>query len=428
MKGISGAWLSKGGRQAAQPSPRRAFLDEVLAEIWSNPPREGRPWEHRRIKGRASGDIRYALVPTARQPVIAVPVRPWRGAASVLANYKPSARGVARLRMLILAAAARAGGLELWPTQLVRLHGRSDDRDCIEAYLTRRLDQDVLAAVYTSPPRANRKPVLHLLDGQGRTFGYAKIGMNPLTGALVRAEAAALATLAGRRLRLLRTPPVLYAGEWRGHDIVVQGALHIDRPASVPSAALAAAMVELNADASRTVVNARANAYVEMLAARLDRIATRRGQWLAAALSAWISGACDGQELALGAWHGDWTPWNMAYDGSTMSVWDWERYQTGVPAGFDALHYASQNDIVRNGRVPGAAVQNLFATAPGLLAPFGVQPDDAERVTLLYLLELAARYEADGQEAAGATLGALETWLLPALAARLGVTLQPVGK
>lgn len=328
--------------------------------------------------------------------------------------------------MRLLAAAARAGALDLWPAQLLPVHDPSEDGDCIESHLAQHLGHEVLAAIYTSPPRANRKPVLHLLDGQGRSFGYAKIGVNPLTDALVRGEAAALGTLARRRLRRLRTPSVLYAGKWHGHEILVQGALHLGGSTVVPAAALTAAMVEVNADASRTVVNARANAYVDTLAARLERIGTRRGQWLAAALRAWISGADDNQELTLGAWHGDWTPWNMAYDGTTMSVWDWERYQAGVPAGFDALHYASQTAIVRSGQAPHAAVQSLFPAAPGLLAPFGVQAEDAERIALLYLMELAARYEADGQEAAGARLGALETWLLPALADRLGVGLQSV--
>ena len=45
------------------------------------------------------------------------------------------------------------------------------------------------------------------------------------------------------------------------------------------------------------------------------------------------------RRLAFGAWHGDWTPWNMASTAGGLLVWDWERFATGVPVGFDALHY-----------------------------------------------------------------------------------------
>ena len=57
-------------------------------------------------------------------------------------------------------------------------------------------------------------------------------------------------------------------------------------------------------------------------------------------------------ELTFGAWHGDWTPWNMATTATTVLVWDWERFGTGVPVGYDALHFDFQRllDPWRRGR------------------------------------------------------------------------------
>jgi hypothetical protein len=149
---------------------------------------------------------------------------------------------------------------------------------------------------------------------------------------------------------------------------------------------------------------------------------------LRAALSAWVAAAEPGEQLELGAWHGDWTPWNMAYDGAVLSVWDWERYQADVPAGYDALHWASQDVIMSRRETPKDAIESLLTAAPGLLEAFDVEAVAASRIALLYLLELGTRYEGDGQEAAGARLGALETWLLPALADRLGLALELAGR
>jgi hypothetical protein len=124
--------------------------------------------------------------------------------------------------------------------------------------------------------------------------------------------------------------------------------------------------------------------------------------------------------LRFGAWHGDWTPWNMAATVSGLLVWDWERFATGVPVGFDALHYSMQSSL--NGARPDAlsSARETLDRAPQLLEPFGVAADAARLIAALYLAELAVRHLADDQESAGARLGSIDRWLIPALNA--GVT------
>ena len=95
--------------------------------------------------------------------------------------------------------------------------------------------------------------------------------------------------------------------------------------------------------------------------------------------------------IAFGSWHGDWTPWNMTVSGGRALVWDWERFDAGVPVGYDAVHYRLQA-LVSDGRAPQAAAEATVAGAPAVLAPFGVQPGAARFVATLYLLEIAARY------------------------------------
>jgi len=107
----------------------------------------------------------------------------------------------------------------------------------------------------------------------------------------------------------------------------------------------------------------------------------------------------------------------MARTADGLLVWDWERFATGVPAGFDALHYQLQSDVVAGHADPAAAAGRLVERAPALLAPLAVGPDAARLTALLYLAELSARYLADRQAEAGARLGAPGQWLIPALAA-----------
>ena len=61
----------------------------------------------------------------------------------------------------------------------------------------------------------------------------------------------------------------------------------------------------------------------------------------------------------------------MATTTDSVLVWDWERFGTGVPIGFDALHFDFQRLLTR-GVEAGAAVDTMTARAHRLLAPFEV--------------------------------------------------------
>jgi hypothetical protein len=147
------------------------------------------------------------------------------------------------------------------------------------------------------------------------------------------------------------------------------------------------------------------------LAARLEKVAEPVPRERLAAV---LAEAAD-RRLPFGAWHGDWTPWNMTVRAGRALVWDWERFTVGVPVGFDAVHYALQAALWRRGADPRAVTAGVLAGAPALLAPFGLDAASATAVARLYLVEIGGRYLIDGQAAAGARLGQVERWLLPAL-------------
>jgi hypothetical protein len=106
----------------------------------------------------------------------------------------------------------------------------------------------------------------------------------------------------------------------------------------------------------------------------------------------------------------------MAVTEPAILVWDWERFTTGVPVGFDAVHYELQVRLER-GEDATAAVHATLSRAGRLLAPFEVTA--AHLTGLLYLVDLASRYLADRQAEAGARLGVLGHWLLPVLIRRV---------
>jgi hypothetical protein len=96
-------------------------------------------------------------------------------------------------------------------------------------------------------------------------------------------------------------------------------------------------------------------------------------------------------------------------------VWDWERFASGVPVGFDALHHWLQVEVSMAHRNARAAAARCVDEAAQLLAPFGIEARVARLTAVLYLADLATRYLADRQAEAGAPLGAPGVWLIPAV-------------
>lgn len=397
------------GKEA--PDPRARFLRDDLNTLWPLP---GQVVSTGRQLRRPREGMAYAVLPNSRHPALLLPTNHSAVAAMMLRNYKTSASSRSRAKFRVMALAARAGALRLLPDQML-VHESTGDADSdLVGHLRRVLGHEVHVAVYMGAPRANRKPVLQILGPGAETLAFAKVGTNALTRRLVRHEASALTLLASRPMGTVTVPPLLHDGPWHGHQILVQGALGQDRASgSAFPSALERAMVEVAGLDGIAMRNARASGYWRRLHERIsDLHLDPQGAGLKDALIA-LDPVAASTEMAFGAWHGDWTPWNMLAQGNRIQVWDWERFETDVPVGFDAFHFALQRAVSRDREQAGPAARRLLERSTTLLAPFGVPTDSARLVATLYLLDLGARYLKDRQYEAGAALGNLSTWLLP---------------
>ncbi|WNM42065.1 hypothetical protein RMN56_12305 [Micromonospora halotolerans] len=381
---------------------RSAYLGELAGLIWPEP---AEPALRR-------GGAGWMVVPSASRPRLLVPTSSGRAAASAVRHSTEAVGRKAKLVRQGLATAFRLGlGPLVFRDRLVVTGGGLD------AYLAEVLGERALVSLHIGPARANRKPVLQLLAPDGRALGYAKLGVDPLTRALVDAEAAALARLAGLPLGPVTVAGVCHHGDWHGHALLVQEALPVRLPRATPAAAEAAERAAMVAVAGCLGVRRRswaASDHATRLADAVDALGARPE---AGRLRAVLKTVADlDPTMAFGAWHGDWNGGNSAVlaDGRVL-VWDWERFEADVPVGYDALHRVVQTAIGNDGVEPTEAARALIAGAGRSLAPFDSDGRDADLVAVLYLVELAARYLRDRQAEAGARLGHVDTWLLPAV-------------
>lgn len=298
------------------------------------------------------------------------------------------------------------------------------DTTSVEAHLAAQIGEAVRLSVHGGSERANAKPVLGVHRVTGAEVGFCKVGITPLASQLVRDETAALRLLDRARLGSIGVPPVLYAGQWQGHPVMLTETLsgHRGRGRVLP----VEAMRDVAAVTGTATCPLRSSPWAAAVRARSVRAAP--------ALTARIQAALDGllhrdgdQLLAHGAGHGDWGPWNMSWRRDRPLVWDWERFTSDVPVGMDAAHYTAHEQLREIGAMDRGLATLRRAGEPAVrtvLAPWSAAlgADTSRTVVDAYLLDLACRLAVDANEASAVPAGRLAAWYLDVAAERLQVT------
>jgi hypothetical protein len=327
----------------------------------------------------------YALLPTQRKLAAAAaeglgnPVT-WRlRAAEVLTvgGYRSGLLQRLRPERMVVSAPAGNGAA---PSTLVdrfsELFGRSD----------------LHLAVIIGSRRPNRKPVIKILDGDGSLLGFAKVGWNDVTRALVRNEGEVLASIA-ERTRSFRVPELVDHGAFGDVELLVM------RP--IPGAASFGASQAFPVEAAREIATLwprrdeplGTSAYradlVERIAAfgdapvasvareAIDRLVARYGE----------------RPLAFGGWHGDFTPWNVTHGGAVLAIWDWERSGAIVPIGMDAARFDLDVRMKVKRQSPADAIAASVLSLGPTLEAMDASPGSATLVVTLHALEMVLRFE-----------------------------------
>jgi hypothetical protein len=368
---------------------------------------DGRVSAQRRGRPAPAGFTRaeaYLALPRAANPRLLVPLGSSRAAAAALARNHDATSRKARLARAALGAGLRVGLTQRVAPMLSRIDVFVDDglpaAERPAALLSEHLRAlygraDLEMAVILGVPRPNRKPVLQVLAADGTVVGYVKAAWNDLTAGLVRNEARVLADLAAAGPSSFTAPALVAAGPWGELELIAASALP---NAARPDAAQIfdppmAVIAEVAGLWGRSTGRLGCSPYWAGVRARLAAQAAP-SDTLRRAVD-WVEGRYGGVTVAFGAWHGDFTPWNMARTAEATYLWDWER-AAPAPAGLDLLHFLFQGVCRFDGKVPQEAVALCAGRTPGLLPLLDVPPESERALWAVYRLELLFRYEEAG--------------------------------
>lgn len=362
-------------------------------------------WPSSTIIEGASGARSWVVLPSKSRPRLLVPNAP-RAAKNAMRRYSAA---LGPLTSLARAASAWGVGATVYLPVLDRVSIADAPDGGIDDFLSETFGEQVTVALGIGPVRANRKPVLAIFSQDGRPLGFAKIGHTEVSARHVSGEAANLAVLSSRKYRTFRHPKVIRFDPWREMPVLVITALQASAWQGfrgrwkLPHTAIR----ELASAFGTETVPLREMPFWQRAfegASRLGDPSIRtRVQSCLAAMDE-IHG--DVVETS-GAWHGDLTPWNLAWAGEAVEIWDWERFELGVPVGFDTLHYAAQTNVTER----GFSVENLIAGMRRVLSSeVSESPIAASYLMSLSLRYLSAAQEPGGHSISGKALVALEAW------------------
>jgi hypothetical protein len=369
----------------------------------------------------------FRVLTSARRPRLAVPVDV--PAAAVPALRRSSANDTARdgwQRTLVSRAAAGPLRALLFRETL---SVSTVSETAVESLLAAVVGEPVRIALFGGSERANAKPVLSVHRRDGSLAGFAKVGISAESSRLVQHESAALRAVRARSMAPLVVPTVLHAADWHGGHLLFMSAVQGDRGrrAGLPVEAMRA-LVAIDG---------------------VEQVALRDAAWLRE-LRGHAAGAGEGHATAIrrladalaerdgdvvlpiGAWHGDWGPWNMAWSDGRALVWDWERFAHEVPAGMDAAHFAAHARMRQIGNLQISTdalridAEGAVARVLASLSPAHRADDLARTVVDCYLLEIATRFAVDASRTGIAPVARLATWYASVAAVRLGVATIPV--
>ena len=205
---------------------------------------------------------------------------------------------------------------------------------------------DVVFGIHLGAPGPVRKPVVAIMSRRGRALGFAKIGWNAQTVALVENEKASLEALASRSLALGRLPRISHFARWSDRCVLVTDPLPL-RDARGWERRLTPLHVEFLSEvaaAARVTGSIGESAFLSRLRERRGRldgsIPADHARILDAAAGQ-VASSLDAVDLPW-VWRlGDFTPWNLGIESRPprVSCIDLEYADPRSIPGWDMFHY-----------------------------------------------------------------------------------------
>ena len=252
--------------------------------------------------------------------------------------------------------------------------------------------KDLCFAVSLGTPGPHRKPVIQVMNLEGKVLGFAKLGWNKATKELVRHESQMLQFLNQQNFPF-EVPRVLYAYDDGNWNICVQesprGCVR-----SAPQRLCKDYINILCAFADRGVrwESLEKTFFWNRIIVRVQQIQNSYWRHVMARVVETVHEQWSDKKVPLHLAHGDFTPWNAIQIDGRLYLYDWEYAEEWAPAGYDLFHFLVQISWLVEKKKPKEIVDIVLMKAyekdlHKYWKKFEIDANGVKKLFQLYLLD-----------------------------------------
>jgi hypothetical protein len=276
----------------------------------------------------------------------------------------------------------------------------------LKDFLSKTLNKESIEFIVHTGHSYYQKCTAQVMDVDGSTIAYAKIGSTVQAGKRIEAEGKVLRELSSFSFDKLRFPGLIKVGKLEGAPATVlvqtpppEGYNELKRRLEVIHIN---ALIELFLATKKMVTG---DEFVSGMTAFVQKLSNERGKRHAAILNDIgktifeLAPRFEHNEIFLGASHGDFTPWNVYLKGQSIFVFDWELFSLRLPL-WDVYNFILHSEVFIYGR--GAKELLRMISDPNgryasLIKLYEISvgiPKEMDRLLLLswYLIEILIYY------------------------------------
>lgn len=389
------AFIEKNGGPVSSRTEPIQWLRSILNEETSEPVSEAQ--KSKSVKEQAPYEFGYLNLKDGRGYLI--PLRPRKAAVESFRIYNAQSMR-ARIAKSVLKTGLKAGLAQPFLPKVYMTEGETNLFEHIKDVLGHR---HTTFAISLGTPGAHRKPVIQILNEDGKILGYVKVGWNETTNALVQNEAKVLQQLKDMFHSFL-VPEVFYAGEWHRRFLCVQlapkGEVALASQTLIPQYLK---VINELAHLYKISQPLEESAFWKRIKERVNNVQNAYYRHVLLRGLQVVREAVSSQPLPFHCCHGDLTPWNAYVVEGKLCLYDWEYANPQAPAGYDLFHFLVQTLWLIQRKKPWDVLRAIMSkmeekAVQAYWDEIGIEQEALSPLFLLYLLDRLSLYGSEEPE------------------------------
>lgn len=264
------------------------------------------------------------------------------------------------------------------------------------------IENEIFCSISLGAPGPRRKLVFKIMDKSGASLAYVKLATTSEAIKGLRNEANMLEFLNQYKLDSIEFPRILYKGNWNKKYCVLTNAINNSNSLPVDNNNILKSILSFSTIGFSIQKLKESSFYID-LSKSISKIGNLYFRHLCENACHIIENISEDLKIPFHFCHGDFTVWNLIYDGNKLHVFDLEYALKSGPGGYDIIRYYIQKGILID-KLSFSQIHEqmtkrgiLYRLLEEYLNEVGINSDNIDHIIFviygLYLIHIITLYE-----------------------------------